>query len=204
MLLLCTLVAMLAPLHPAAADDSDLERWYVYLGTGYANNTYPDETQDVIDELNDSPDMDLSHLPLALELGFYWPWGNKTLIGGGVSASFDRYRAQAADDLVDVEINIYNDLYALSAMRFLTHEIGQGFFGRADVGLARESAKIGIGISQSQVEATSDWGMGFLIGGGYGIPVISGTRMLVNANFSLRHVEGEQVKSIGLTLNGLF
>ena len=202
MLLLFTLVAMLALFNPVAADDSDLESWYVYLGAGYANNTYPDETQTVIDELNDSPDIDLSHLPLALELGFYRPWGSKTLLGAAVSANVDKY--EATDDVLDVEIDIHTDLYALSAMHFLTHAIGQGPFVRTDIGLARASYTLGVGIPQSQVEDTSDWGAGFLIGGGYGLPVLNGTRVLVNTNFSLQHVEDEQVKSIRLALNGLF
>ena len=52
--------------------------------------------------------------------------------------------------------------------------------------------------------ATSDWGMGFVLGGGYGIPVTSGTRLLLNANFSVRRVEGEQTSIVGGTLNALF
>ena len=71
-------------------------------------------------------------------------------------------------DLVKVEINIYNYLYAISAMHFLTHEIGQGLFVRADVGLARQSEEIDVGVAEEEgeieIEVTSDWGTGFLLG----------------------------------------
>ena len=133
--------------------------------------------------------------------GFYWPRGDRTLVGGIVNSSADVY--EITEDLVTVEMDIYNYLYAISTMHFLTHEIGRGPFVRADVGLARLSAEVDLEAIEI-IDETSDWGAGFLLGGGYGIPVTSGTRLLVNANFSLRRIAGEQTKSVGITLNGLF
>ena len=104
-------------------------------------------------------------------LGFYWPRGNKTLVGGIINGGADFYEVANV-----AEINIYNSLYAFSTMHFLTHEIGQGPFVRADVGLALLRAEITSDESEiEEVEAESDWGVGFLLGGGYGIPVTSGT-----------------------------
>ena len=195
--ILFTLAVVIALSHPSAARDNDLESWYTYWGLGYANNTYPD---DAFDELNDLPGVD--HIALALDMfGFYWPRGDRTLVGGIVNSSADVY--EITEDLVTVEMDIYNYLYAISTMHFLTHEIGRGPFVRADVGLARLSAEVDLEAIEI-IDETSDWGAGFLLGGGYGIPVTSGTRLLVNANFSLRRIAGEQTKSVGITLNGLF
>ena len=190
---LFTLAVVIALSHPSAARDNDLESWYTYWGLGYANNSYPDELQDALDEFNDLPGVD--HIALALDaFGFYWPRGDRTLVGGIVNSSADLYEVASVNE----EINIYHYLFAVSAMHFLTHKIGQGPFVRADVGLAS------ISVESGQEVAESDWGTGFLLGGGYGIPVTSGTRLLVNANVSLRRVEGDQYTHVGITLNGLF
>ena len=119
--ILFTLTAVIALSHPSTARDNDLESWYTYWGLGYTNNTYPEELQNDLDELNDLSGVD--HIALSLDMfGFYWPRGDRTLVGGIVNGSADVY--EATEDLVDVEIGIYNNLYALSAMHFLTHEIG--------------------------------------------------------------------------------
>ena len=99
-------------------------------------------------------------------------------------------------------IDIYNHLYGVSALHFLANQIGQGPFLRVDMGLARHVAEAEA-LGEEDEEA-SDWGPGILLGGGYGIPVTSGTRLLVNANYSLRRVEGETTSSLVLSLNGLF
>ena len=194
--MLFTLAVVIALSHPSAARDNDLESWYTYWGLGYANNTYPDELQAVRYDLNDLSGVD--HFALALDtFGFYWPRGDGTLVGGIVNGSADVYESS------DIELmTLYNFLYAFSTMHFLTREIGQGLFVRADLGLARQSAEIDIGVAE--IEATSDWGTGFLLGVGYGIPVTSGTRLLINANVSFRRVEGDRYTSAGITLNGLF
>ena len=143
---------------------------------------------------------DLDHFALGMDfLGLYLPTEQQ-------DSCWCRFECVCVDtytyeeDLVGfaIESSVYNYLFAVSVMHFVTHEIGRGPFVRADVGPARQVAEVwGISIA-------SDWGVGFLLGGGYGIPVTSGTRVLLNANFALRHIEGEQTKSVGITLNGLF
>lgn len=168
---------------------------------GYVNNNYPGELQDLLDEIDDLPGGDVGHLALALDIfGFYWPRGNRTLVGGIVNGSVDSYEVTFLGE--DLEIDIYNYLYGVSAMHFLANQIGQGPFLRVDMGLARHVAEAEA-LGEEDEEA-SDWGTGILLGGGYGIPVTSGTRLLVNANYSLRRVEGETTSSLVLALNGLF
>lgn len=203
--MLFTLAVVIAYSHPSAARDSDLESWYTYWGLGYASNTYPNGF--FVNKINDLSGID--HIALALDmLGFYWPRGDRTLVGGIVNASVDAYSDTGG--LTFAELDIHHYLYALSAMHFLTHKIGRGPFVRADVGLARRRSELVIGeVKEGFKEKwesgrTSDFGTGFLLGGGYGIPLTSGTRLLINANFSLRHIEGYQYSSVGITLNGLF
>ena len=186
---------------PADARDNQLESWYTCWGLGYVSNNYPGELQDFLDEIDDLPGGDVDHLALALDIfGFYWPRGDRTLVGGTINASVDAYEVTLFGE--DVELDIYNYLYGISAMHFLANQIGQGPFLRVDLGLARHVAEAEA-LGEEDEEA-SDWGTGILLGGGYGIPVTSGTRLLVNANYSLRRVEGETTSSLVLSLNGLF
>ena len=200
-MLLFVLAAVIAVSGPSDARDNDLESWYTYWGLGYANNTYPGDLQDLLDEIDDLPGGDVDHLALAVDIfGFYWPRGDRTLVGGIVNGSVDTYDVSLFGE--NLEIDIYNYLYGLSAMHFLANQIGQGPFVRVDLGLARHVAEAEA-LGEEDEEA-SDWGTGILLGGGYGIPVTSGTRLLVNANYALRRVEGETTSSLVLSLNGLF
>ena len=195
------LASVMALSGPSGAHDNQLESWYTYWGLGYVSNNYPGELQDLLEEIDDLPGGDVDHLALALDmLGFYWPRGDRTLIGGIVNGSVDTYEVSFLAE--DLEIDIYNYLYGISGMHFLANEIGRGPFLRADLGLARHVAEAEA-LGEEDEEA-SDWGTGILLGGGYGIPVTSGTRLLVNANYSLRRVEGETTSSLVLSLNGLF
>ena len=199
-MLLFMLASVMAAAGSSDARDNSLESWYTYWGLGYVNNAYPGELQELLDEIDDLPGGDVDHLPLALDMfGFYWPRGDRTLVGGIVNSSVDTYEVTLGED---IEIDIYNYLYGISAMHFLAKEIGQGPFLRVDMGLARHVAEAEV-LGEEDERAT-DWGTGILLGGGYGIPVTSGTRLLFNANFALRRVEGEQTSSLVLSLNGLF
>ena len=197
--LFVAVLAVFVFLQSAVAGENELESWYTYWGLGVVDNTYPDESE--FEDLSG-----LEHTALAMDMfGFYWPINQRTLVGGIVNSSVDSYKIDVI--FASLEASVYNFLYSASAMHFLMHEIGRGPFVRADAGLAlhRIETKGGIlGEEEERGEWTSEWGTGFLLGGGYGIPVTSGTRLLINANVSVRRVEGEQTTSIGLTLNGLF
>lgn len=216
--MLIALVLVLALSHPSVADDvswpaDDIESWYFYLGVGRVNNTYPDKFQGLFGK--DASD---------LMWGFYLPQGERTLGGVTVRGSSDRWKGPVRTQTktqecglfctflgigggpstvkIEPEIKIDQTLFFLSAMHFLKHKIGQGPFVQVDVGLA--NAYVKTKDYQGEVKAADDWGMGFLVGGGYGMPIMSGTRLLVQVNGSLRRIEGEQYMSVGMMLNGLF
>jgi hypothetical protein len=109
------------------------------------------------------------------------------------NAGGDRFE----EDDVHLQINSY--LFGVSAMHFFTGKIGQGPFARFDVGPAKIGVDTSFGDSMS-----SEWGMGALVGGGVGWPITSGTRLLLNVNYTVRRVEGEDLKLLGVSVGGLF
>jgi hypothetical protein len=170
-----------------------LESWYTYWGLGWANPGYSGEVDQTLDVLRDVEGVSSITLDLDL-LGFYVPLGgDKTIVGGIINAAAERFEVESES----FQINQY--LYAASVMHFVDQYVGRGFFVRGDVGLARVVVDSSFGI-----EATSESGFGFLLGGGYGFAVTPGTRMLLNANYARRSVEGESYSAFSLTLGGLF
>jgi hypothetical protein len=85
-------------------------------------------------------------------------------------------------------------------MHFFGREPGAGFFVRADLGLAFYS----ISSSERDLEVDFKTGYGGLVGGGYGIPVSEGTRLLLNVNYAMRLIEGDDIDSWGVSLGVLF
>lgn len=169
------------------------EPWYTYWGIGWASNTYPSEVEDVLDL---AKDVGFDNVTISLDLlGFYWPLParSNTLLGFIVNGVGDRY-SKGGDW---IQINSY--LLGLSTMQFFGTEPGAGFFARADLGTAW------FNVSNSEDDSeNSDLGYGVLLGGGYGIPVTEGTRILLNVNYTLRHAEGDNVNSFGISVGGLF
>ena len=175
-----------------AKSENILESWYTCWGIGYADVSYPKELDEMLDMLKDMPDVTQMGISMDL-LGFYWPRGERTILGVIVNGWGDRYEVNGEY----MQMNGY--LYSASMMRFLNKRIGQGLFVRGDVG----GAKLVVDSSGAGM-SSSEWGYGALIGGGYGIPISKGTRLLINANYSFRQVEGETYGSFQLSLAGLF
>jgi len=96
-----------------------------------------------------------------------------------------------------VQINQY--LYGVSGMQFFGREIGDGFFVRGDVGLARI-----VVVDNVSVAAASDIGFGYLLGAGYALPVSRDSRILFSVNFSDKQVEGDSWKAMTFTIGGLW
>ena len=188
---------------PYQAHSNELETWYTCWGLGWSDVSYPPELEDAKNELAGLPGV--SHLTIAIDaFGFYWPRGKSTLFGGIVNGNVDSYEVDELSG--EFKLQMFNDLYALSAIHFLNHEIGRGMFVRGDLGLVRLLVDLDANLLGSRIEEseTSDWGTGIGIGAGYGIPVTNGTRVLINAYYSLRRVEGDGYQTIGLTMGGLF
>ena len=170
-----------------------LESWYTYWGGGYTNITYPDEVDQQLNILADLPGVD--HFSLGIDLlGLYWPQQDEqTLLGGVVNGFSDRYEF----DGEWFEINSYT--YSASIIHFIQNRIGDGVFVRSDIGFARHVIDAS-GISSE----ASDWGIGVLFGGGVGLPVARGTRILLNVNYALKRIVGETTGNLGISIGGLF
>jgi hypothetical protein len=171
--------------------ENKLESWYTYWGVGWANFSYPSDVQRTI---NDAKNLGLDNISISLDLlGFYFPKGENTLLGIIVNGAGDRFEGSGEN----MQVNSY--LMAFSAIHFLNNKIGKGPFLRLDFGptkMVLDTSFMG--------DFDSEWGVGTLIGGGVGFPVSSGTRLLLNANYTLRRTEGETVKILGVSLGGLF
>ena len=193
MLVASALAVCVALLHtvPVQAEE---ESWYTYWGIGGGSNSYTGTSRDIIESAQDAgPD----HLALSLDLlGFYWPLPNSrnTLVGTVLNGGGDRYE----DEDYTFQLNLY--LLGISSMHFFGREPGSGLFVRADLGLAFYS----VSNSAQASEGRSNFGYGGLIGGGYGIPITKGTRILLNVNYALRFIEGDNINSLGISIGGLF
>ena len=186
------LITGLVLLSNNAFAQNKLESWYTYWGLGYADVKYPDELDDLLQDLEDAPGVD--HVSIGLDfLGFYWPLNEQTILGVIINGTGDRYEVSGSS----MQINSYT--FAFSAMRFLNNTIGKGIFVRAEAGPAR----LVVDTDDFGTES-SDWGFGGLIGGGFGFNVSPGTRILLNVNYAVRKVEGDSYNTFGLSIGGLF
>jgi hypothetical protein len=173
------------------AISNELESWYTYWGLGYANTEYPDDLQPIIDDLQDLPDIE--HLSSSLDtFGFYWPISEKVLLGGVVNGMSDYY-----EDSVN-EFSIIGYLFSFSGMQFMQGKIGQGPFIRGDIGIGQ------LEVDDGKTIAESDYGSGFLVGGGFAVPITNGTRILFNGNYAVRRVGGQTYETFALSVGGLF
>lgn len=174
-----------------------LESWYFYLGLGYANSQYPEPLDTELNNLADQSGITQVNIGIDFP-GVYFRKGERTIIGGVLNISADRFE----DDNSNGSVQFTEFTVALSAMHFLTKEVGRGLFLRGDVGPARLGVSVeGGGLA---VTTSSEWGFGALIGAGYAIPVLSGTRILLNANYAFRRIEGEAFGAFAITVGGLF
>lgn len=171
--------------------ESKLENWYTYWGVGAVNLSYPAELEIILDLFEDSPGVTRVAVSMDL-LGFYWPIQDRYLLGGVVNVFRDLFEVDSE------EFDITGTTYGLSLQYFPQRHVGQGFFIRSDVGPAFIA---GDGPGGT---ATSEWGVGGLVGAGWSQPILSGTRLTFQINGSWRRVEGDTVGAINFTLGGLF
>ena len=98
-----------------------------------------------------------------------------------------------------MQVNLYT--YAVST-QYYTRQVGQGMFGRLDIGIA--AANISFDIEGDTEDETSDSGIGMLVGIGYAYPILSGTRIAFNLNYAMRTIEEEAYSTVGFSVGGLF
>lgn len=184
--------------HPR--ERNKLESWYTYWALGRAGARFSGELDETVGAVRRHPGV--GHYPFSLDLfGFYWPLrGERTLLGGVVNTCYEDYMYGG---LQQGWVTV--DLISLSAIHFLRGRIGQGPFVRGDVGVASVDVRR-LDWAEDWVTFADhgDWGIGFLVGGGFGVPVRSGTRVLLTATYSHRRVKGDAIRCWGLTVGGLF
>lgn len=156
------------------------ENWYAYWGLGSSSNSYSNEFDDVFSALESLPGAERTQIALDM-FGFYWPLNNSTTIHGFV--------VNSVSDRVDIGneyIALNQYIYAYSIMRFFGSEVGDGFFIRADVGIAEAI------IETNYDSVVSESGVGALFGVGYGITLSKESRILLNFNIANRTIEDNE------------
>jgi hypothetical protein len=187
--MLISALILSAPVH---AIDSKSESWYTYWEFGYAKTFYPKEVQDKLDVIKEIPGMNHNSVNAGV-LGFYWPLkDNKTIMGGIIDANADQFEYSGKW----MQMNQYQ--LSFSTMHFI-NTIGKGFFLRGDIGFSKLLVQ-----EKGKDQDNSDTGFGLLFGGGYAIPVTPGTRILLNANYALRRIEGDIYSRIAFNIGGMF
>ncbi len=154
------------------------ESWYTQWGLGFANSTYSPELSSTLNSW--------SRTQLALEmLGFYWPMANlHTIQGFTITGVSDNYKSPSG--LTEYVLNQY--LYSYSVQHYFGANVGDQWFLRGDVGIAKVLETItGSGLTYSGV---SDSGFGFNLGGGYGWAVTYETRFMVTGLLGHKKIKG--------------
>ncbi|MCM2323119.1 MAG: hypothetical protein NDJ90_07630 [Oligoflexia bacterium] len=165
------------------------ESWYFNIGLGYGIPQYPG---DVESSLNDLKSLGASNTPIAIDLGFYWPVADTTVLGASINGISDSY------DLVITNMSVIQTGIFLSGMHFFGIEPGTGPYLRGDVGAGRAAVTLG------SLDAASEYGFGLGGGVGYGIPVGDETRILLQATYMYRAVEGQNYGATAFTVGGFF
>ena len=195
LLSVCVLLAFLTAASSAFSQNK-IESWYTYWGLGYADIKYEDPLDTQLEQLSEQEGVD--HISVSVDLlGLYLPFRDRHINGFVINAFGDRYEAGGTD----FQISGYT--LSFSSIRFLTGTIGNGLFVRGDIGGSRFVVDV------DGNKETSDRGFGFLVGGGFGFNITSGTRLLLNANYAVRKISNdetgtEEVKTVGLSVGALF
>lgn len=186
------------------ANNPDLDPWYAYWSIGYGDIDYPhswDDLESFMDEADSMPGIYRSHISMDI-FGFYWPVvDQKTMLGFVINGVSDWLVTDNYQEIYFFGEFIYFDdiitidtfSYGLSMMRFFGTELGDGLLLRGDIGLAEY--RITYKYGGSEIRETSDMGLGYLVGIGYGIPVFSNSHLLFSFNYSNRHIEGDDFKN---------
>ncbi|WP_455198055.1 hypothetical protein, partial [Kaarinaea lacus] len=171
---------------------ADVENWYIYWALGFASHDYPSEIDNYIDSAESIPGVERSEFAIDM-IGFYWPVvNNNTMAGFAISGSGDLLK-----DKYDDYIQYNQYLFGASGMRFFGKEIGDGFFVRGDVGLASLRT-----ISNFQADESSDPGIGYLVGVGFGIAVSYDRRIMISVDFANNMIEGDNYKTTSFKIGG--
>lgn len=180
---------------------AERESWYTYWGLGWSHIEYPGDSDN---NLRDLPGVDSISVSVDT-LGFYFPVNEHSnlLVGFIANGATERFVLSSSFSNSGqsewIEISLLQ--VGFSMLNFFGNEPGDGFFLRGDLGIAQSaigtSSKIG-------VNEKSEFGMGAILGFGYGVPVSAGTRILFNFNYSYKAIEDENYKITQVSVGGLF
>ena len=183
--------------------ENEIENWYMYWGLGTSRTTWPAPLNDAMDIIAAHQGHYRTRLSADI-LGFYKPINPKSMMGYVFNVASDNTSDPVA---YSIDIDLYT--HAASAQYFL-EEIGKGLFCRGDLGIAELVINDEIVFDPTlkgwirNDEATSESGLGILVGVGYAHPITSGTRIVLNLNYATRRIEGDSYNTIGISLGGLF
>ncbi|MEK6556495.1 MAG: hypothetical protein AABZ31_14700 [Bdellovibrionota bacterium] len=173
------------------------EDWYTLWGFGFTSTDYDEEAvNDIMDDADDEPGVDRSTANYDL-FGFYWPMADKKTMHGFI--------INVVSDSLDGpggELYITQTLYAYSIQRFYGANIGDGWFIRGDLGVAR--ATIDVETYTYDDSDSGDFGLGILGGGGYALSLSQETRILFGAYVTSRKSGSDQATSASLNMGFLF
>ena len=156
------------------------------------------ELNDALDEIEDIPGVSRGRLGLDI-LGFYWPLADKKSMHGFVINSTSD---SLIDDDSDDRFSIHQHTYSYSYHQFFGANIGDQWFWRGDIGIAR--FVIDINSSSLNFTEDSDLGIGALVGGGYGFAIGQETRMLLGGYLSHREADDASATNFSVLLGFLF
>ena len=141
-----------------------IESSQLMIGLGYSNISYPKELEDAFEDAK-------SHFGgIGLNVAWYVPLPgmNNTAVGIDVTGALDFYTYTGILG-TSKSLSTNHELSSISLMHSFGKEIGSGPFIKADVGLSR--MQINVSDLFMDVEATTDYGLGLLLGGGIAFPI---------------------------------
>jgi hypothetical protein len=169
------------------------ESWYFNFGLGYAIPGYTSETKQVIDSLKGLSGY--SRTPVAVDIGAYFPVGNSaSVLGPALFGIADDIKVSGFD------FNIIQSALGLSGEHFFNGVIGDGFYVRGDLALARYSFKATDPSGATFSQARSKFGFAAQAGLGYAFPVGQKLKLTLVALYS--HFNADSEKTDNITING--
>lgn len=169
-------VLLVALADPAHAGQ---ESWYTYWALGWSS-------------IDSGTDSDKRSITTDI-LGFSSPLGWSTIVGVVMNS------AQEISGAGDDRVRLSYHMMGPSVMHFFGADPGEGLFLRMDVGLAGSVVR-----DSDENSSSNDKSWGVLVGGGYGLPISGETRILFNVTYVIRDIEGENVKTLGISVGGLW
>lgn len=169
---------------------ADQESYYFTIAVGYGSATYSTGLEEKMVSKGSSSFNQIRKDGLAVDMGILFPLTSTWAFG----FSGHGYSSSGLGGTVLPAVSV--NYYGLGTMYFLGDEIGSGAFARTTIGYGTAETKF-VAVSSSLdifTDKISESGLGGLVGIGYGIPISSGTRILIGTNLSVFNAQSGQYK----------